>query len=493
MRVSRQDRMLKAIRNAGGKFWDVKAATNQDGGAAGEVFIYGYIVGTKWFDDDVAPKALKDEIDALGDIETLYVRINSPGGSVFAGNAIYNILRRVDAEIIATIDGLAASAASVIAMAADKVVIAKNAQFMIHDPWTFAVGNSTELRKAADVLDTIQKGFVAVYKEKTGLSEDEIKNMLAEDTWMDAEEAKEKGFVDEIDGALEVAASLVGDKLVVNGQEFDASIFGVLPPFEGIESAGGRTRGLERNASDNSDASPGAIRRAFAVIAKALGFDGEPKRDGADDEPGGLASPVQAQALADALIRDVSATEQNTHETKGSGETMSETKNPQAVQDPTSAPAADIKDMDHEAIAARLAELEARAKAAEDLAKAERDRRVEAEFIDRVEGYGTLPISASDFGPVMKRASEALAKEDFEQIEAVLKAAGAALGESEMFQTRGVSGDGDSSAAGQFRAEVAKVKAANPGLSDAEAKVMAFKSLPENVQKQVYGMNILPM
>src|SRR5690606_295616 len=298
MHMPRRDRMLSVVQQAGTKFWDVKALTSEMGGAAGEVYIYGYIVGTKWFDDEVAPKALKDEIDALGDIETLYVRINSPGGSVFAGNAIYNILRRVDAEVIVTIDGLAASAASIIAMAGDKVIMAQNAQFMIHDPWTFAVGNSKELRKAADGLDTIQKGSVAVYKEKTGLSEDEIKDMLADDTWMDAEEAKAKGFVDEIDGSIEVAASLMGDKLIVNGQEFDASIFGVLPPFEGVASAeDGSREGRERPNT--------GLRRAFGVIAKALGFDDEPRGGIASEEPEALLSEEQAQSAATSLLEDL--------------------------------------------------------------------------------------------------------------------------------------------------------------------------------------------
>src|SRR5690606_36046276 len=118
------------------KFWEVRSLKN---GKAGEVFIYGIIASTKWYDDDVTPKSFKQDIDALGDIETLYVRINSPGGSVWSGNAIYNILRRVNAEVIVTIDGLAASAASIIAMAGDKVRIAKNGMLMIHDPWAVAI------------------------------------------------------------------------------------------------------------------------------------------------------------------------------------------------------------------------------------------------------------------------------------------------------------------------------------------------------------------
>lgn len=494
----RRERMLKAIQQSGGKFWDVRAASDDNGKAAGEVYIYGPIVGNKWYDDDVTPKSLKKEIDALGDIETLYVRINSPGGSVFAGNAIYNIIRRVDAEVVVTIDGLAASAASIIAMSGDKVIIAKNGMLMIHDAWTFAIGNAKELRKTADVLDQIQKALVAVYHDKTGLPKNEIIAMLDEETWMDAEEAKKLGFVDQIDETKEVAASLRGDKLIVNDQEFDASIFGVLPPFEGIAA---QEREQER------DRSWGTIKRAFGALASALGlkYDGVEKAtveeaqtassvlaDADQTDPNPATEPQNEGASGDETVPD----DQETNE-KGSGEDMpNDEKMPQAAQDKSTNVhadlATDIKSMSPEDIEARLKELEQRALAAEEMARAERDKRVESEFIDRVKGYGTLPVDASMFGPVMKRASEALSKEDFDQIESVLKAAGAALEQSDLFRSRGYDGEGDTSAAGQYRAKLKEVKAENPGLSEAEASIEAFNRLPADVQAKVYKLDILP-
>lgn len=495
---TRYEQMLKVAQQSNGRFWDVRASTDESGKKIGEVYIYGYIVGQKWFDDDVAPMALKQEIDALGDIDTLYVRINSPGGSVWAGNAIYNILKRVDAEVIGTIDGLAASAASVIAMGCDKLIVYKNSMGMIHDAWTVAIGNAKELRKTADVLDKIQNTLVAVYQEKTGLPKDEIVAMIEEEKWMTADDMVTLGFADEIDGSKEVKAAIKGDKLVVNDQEFDASIFGVLPPFEGIAA---QEREQER------DRSWGTIKRAFGVLASALGlkYDGIEKAtveetqtapsvlaDADQTDPNPATEPQNEGASGDETVPD----DQETNE-KGSGEDMpNDEKMPQAAQDKSTNVhadlATDIKSMSPEDIEARLKELEQRALAAEEMARAERDKRVESEFIDRVKGYGTLPVDASVFGPVMKRASEALSKEDFDQIESVLKAAGAALEQSDLFRSRGYDGEGDTSAAGQYRAKLKEVKAENPGLSEAEASIEAFNRLPADVQAKVYKLDILP-
>lgn len=483
--MSRRERILRELQQSNRKFWEVRAATNPQGGRAGEVFIYGYITGYKLLDNDVEPKEFKDEIDALGDIETLYVRINSPGGNVFAGNAIYNILKRIDAEVIVTIDGLAASAASVIAMAGDRVVIAKNGVLMIHDPWALAVGNSKELRKVADTLDTIHKGLVAVYQEKTGLPKDEIIAMMEQETWMDAETAKKKGFVDMIDETKDVAASLRGDKLIVNGVEIDASVFSVLPPLKGLQ---------KEPAAERPTRPSMTLRNAFNVIAKALGF-GQDER-GVDageqtDQPSNEVEPGDNEQAEHDSVQD---------QQKGSGGTM-EVKNTQVVTEPTAhaAPAsnADAKNVDVGLLMARVAELEARAreaeeraKAAEEMARAERDRRIEAEFIKRVEAYGTLPMASAELGPIMKRASEKLAKEDFEKLEALLKACGQALEQSEIFKSYGYAGEGDNSPIGQYRAELKRVREAEPNLSEVDAKLKAFSNLSPDVQRKLYDMGV---
>ena len=119
---------------------------------------------TRW-GDEVTPKQFKDDLDALGEINTLNVYINSPGGSVFAGQTIYSMLKRHKAKVHVYIDGLAASIASLIAMAGDKVIMPKNAMMMIHSPWTFAAGNAQEFRKIADDMDKIRESMVVAYEQ----------------------------------------------------------------------------------------------------------------------------------------------------------------------------------------------------------------------------------------------------------------------------------------------------------------------------------------
>lgn len=131
-------------------------------------------------------------------VKTVNVGINSPGGDVFAGLAIFNSLRASGMEIVVKVMGVAASAASLIAMAGDKIVMPKNTFMMIHNPWSVAVGNAAEMRETADVLDKIGGALLQTYAKRTGLEESEVSDMLAQDTWLTADEALEKGFADEV-------------------------------------------------------------------------------------------------------------------------------------------------------------------------------------------------------------------------------------------------------------------------------------------------------
>lgn len=130
--------------------------------------------------------------------KVINVEINSPGGDVFAGLAIYNMLRSSGKEILVKVMGVAASAASLIAMAGDKIVMPKNTFMMVHNPWSFAMGNADELRETADTLDKIGASLLSTYVARTGKTEDEIAPLLAKDTWLTADEAKELGFADEV-------------------------------------------------------------------------------------------------------------------------------------------------------------------------------------------------------------------------------------------------------------------------------------------------------
>lgn len=188
------------------RFWEFKNAANK----SGELYIYGVITSYKWDESDTTAQSFKNELEALGDIDTLNVYINSPGGSVFQGQAIHTILKRHKAAVNVHIDGIAASIASVIAMAGDKVYMPKNAMMMIHKPWNVIAGNANALRKAADALDKIEESVVEAYLSKTGdaVSQEKLSQMLDDETWLTAQECLEYGLCDEVVEAKEVAACI---------------------------------------------------------------------------------------------------------------------------------------------------------------------------------------------------------------------------------------------------------------------------------------------
>lgn len=170
-----------------------------------EVFIYDDI-GAGWFTEGVTAKGFLNE---LADIKAprIDLHLNSPGGSVFDGVAIYNALKRHPATVTTYIDGLAASIASIIALAGDRVVMADNALFMIHNPWGGVQGEAKDMRKMADVLDQIKSTLIGTYTSKTGLDEETVSQAMDEETWYTAQDALEAGFIDEVGVELQVAAS----------------------------------------------------------------------------------------------------------------------------------------------------------------------------------------------------------------------------------------------------------------------------------------------
>ena len=196
------------------KFYSMKqSATNK---ASADINIYGPIVSYVWGDEEVSASTFKKELDDLGDVKDINLYINSPGGSVFEGITIHNMLVRHPANINVHIDGVAASIASVIAMAG-KIHMPKNSMLMIHNPWTFAMGNAKELRKQADDLDRIANSAIQTYLEKGGskLNEDKLLQMLDEETWLSAEEAFSYGLADEV-GAESQIAACIDDEIFKN-------------------------------------------------------------------------------------------------------------------------------------------------------------------------------------------------------------------------------------------------------------------------------------
>lgn len=137
----------------------------------------------------------------------VHLRINSPGGEIVEGSAIYNALTRHEGGLTVHIDALAASMASVIAMSGDPVYMADNALLMIHNPWTLAAGEAKDLRKQADLLDTMKSNLIRAYQKKSGMEEKAIAKLMDEETWLDAVEAVALGFVDAIEDGIPAAAS----------------------------------------------------------------------------------------------------------------------------------------------------------------------------------------------------------------------------------------------------------------------------------------------
>lgn len=177
----------------GKRFWSLSVPDGDDRPA--ELYLEGEIASETWFGDEVTPAQFRADL-ARASGRDVTVWINSPGGDVFAASVIYTALMEHKGHVTVKIEGLAASAASVIAMAGEQVLIAPTAYLMIHNPWEMACGNAEELRREADVLDEIAEGLVLAYQIKTGLSKAKIRQMMAEETWLSARSAVDMGFAD---------------------------------------------------------------------------------------------------------------------------------------------------------------------------------------------------------------------------------------------------------------------------------------------------------
>lgn len=195
--------VMNATKSASSRSWyEIRNAAAD----IAEVYIYDQI-GEDWFTGGGV--TAKRFVNELADVKAreIHLHVNSPGGSVFDGVAIFNALQRHPAKVTTYIDGLAASIASVIALAGDQVVMAANSLFMIHNPWGGVQGTAEDMRKMADVLDKVRETLVNTYEDRTTLSRDELEAALDAETWFTAQEALAAGFVDEVSAPMQVAAS----------------------------------------------------------------------------------------------------------------------------------------------------------------------------------------------------------------------------------------------------------------------------------------------
>ena len=175
------------------KFWNW---TNNEETQARILHLNGTIAEESWFDDDVTPQLFKDELfSGDGDVT---VWINSPGGDCVAAAQIYNMLKDYNGNVTIKIDGIAASAASVIAMAGSTVLMSPVSMLMIHNPMTVAMGNAGDMQKAIEMLDEVKESIINAYHLKTGMSRAKISHLMDSETWMNAYKAVELGFADDI-------------------------------------------------------------------------------------------------------------------------------------------------------------------------------------------------------------------------------------------------------------------------------------------------------
>ena len=207
------------------RFWDFRAAADEN--AAPELILYGDIASETWWGDEVTPLQFTEELNALGNVPEIVVRINSGGGDVFAANAIYTRLKDNAAKITVKIDGWAASAATIVAMAGDVIEIPGNGVFMVHDPAIGLLGyfNEADLAKASEELKVIKQSIINGYALKTGKAAEEIAAIMAAETWFDGKQAVDAGFCDrlmfeEADTTVENAAKVIVNSVSMNLEQF---------------------------------------------------------------------------------------------------------------------------------------------------------------------------------------------------------------------------------------------------------------------------------
>ena len=183
------------------KFWhwiknDAGESDKADTPTVRTLYLNGVIAAESWLDDDVTPQLFKDELESgTGDIE---VWLDSPGGDVMAATQIYNMLKNYNGKVTVKIDSLAASAASVVAMAGDEILMSPLSLMLIHNPLTVAAGNVDDMQKAIDMLDEVKESIINAYELKTGLSRAKISHLMDCETWLSAKKAVELHFADGI-------------------------------------------------------------------------------------------------------------------------------------------------------------------------------------------------------------------------------------------------------------------------------------------------------
>jgi ATP-dependent Clp protease protease subunit len=220
------------------KFWNWQNKTTEDGPAERVLELYGTIAEESWFDDDVTPQMFRDELFSGTGPVTIW--LNSPGGDCIAASQIYSMLMDYKDDVTVKIDGIAASAASVIAMAGTKVLMAPTALMMIHNPATSAFGDHVDMQKAIEMLDEVKESIINAYEIRTNLSHTQLSHMMDDTTWMNAKKAIELGFAD---GLLEdsKAAPVAEEAYSFSARAVEAAIINKIAAKAAHEKPQGRS------------------------------------------------------------------------------------------------------------------------------------------------------------------------------------------------------------------------------------------------------------
>ena len=223
-------------------------------------------------------KNIQQQLAFLGDVNRINLHLNTPGGSVADGLAIFNLFRSHPAHVAVYIDGVVASMGTVIAMAGDEIIMPENTLMMIHAPWVWAEGNAEELRSTADDLDKMADAMMATYTTRTGLSEDEVRQMMSRDTWLTAAEAVELGLADRMDGAIEAAASRFRNFDTSSFKDAPAAVAALFSHGEPVQSqeeedemAVAKTKTKSTGGKEADAAQPVADNPAADPVADAQG------------------------------------------------------------------------------------------------------------------------------------------------------------------------------------------------------------------------------
>lgn len=261
------------------RFWQVRNQSESESGE-GEIWFYGNISEYSWWGDEVTPALMKYDLDQFKG-KDITVRIHSGGGDVFAASAIRAMLMAYPGKVTTRIEGLCASAATYVAMAGDRVMMQDSAFFMIHDPWALVIGGVKELGAAIRMLKTIKNGIVETYQGRTGLEEDELAKMMEAETWMTAQDAKEKGFVDEVitnDLAAEFAQlATKANMAVANALRDFEKVPERLRDWINLKAESER---MKNETAEDGDSAPGSAETEVAAGSRAdLGEPNEMEGD----------------------------------------------------------------------------------------------------------------------------------------------------------------------------------------------------------------------